>query len=383
MFNTRISLFLTLIRRLLKQDMVLKIHQVALWPGNLPFVSIIIPCYNHGQYLNDAVQSILHQTWQNFEIIVVNDGSNAENTVEILKDFHMPKTRVLHLPENMGLPAARNAGIQEAKGKYICCLDADDKLHSTYLEKAIVTMEVNAGLSFVGSWTQVFGIESRVWYPPQFDPDQIIYFNQFNSLAVFRRSAWKQAGEFCEEMRNGFEDWEFWVRMTGYGYRGYQITEKLIHVRRTGYSFALRAADKKEALFEQIKAHNPEIYADPKSAIEKIKKNYCDIYSPVPFVNLNDRHNYLTMRVTPHMVVSDLNSEATIISLNHQDTRSPIIWVAKRALDEKATDLLYQTTPFVYILPNFLPWYVHDEFIQNLMNIWNIKSAQKLKSNFL
>ena len=380
MFNTQISLFLTFIRRILKQGIVLKIQQVASWTGDLPFVSVIIPCYNHGQYLNDAVQSILHQTWQNFEIIVVNDGSNAEDTVEILKDFHMPKTRVLHLPKNMGLPAARNAGIQEAKGKYICCLDADDKLHPTYLEKAIVTMEVNAGLSFVGSWTQVFGVENRVWVPPQFDPDQIIYFNQFNSLAVFRRSAWEQAGEFFEEMREGFEDWEFWVRMTSHGFRGYQITEKLIHVRRTGYSFALKAADKKDTLFEQIKTHNPEIYANPKSAIEKIKKGYRDIYSPAPFVNLNDRRNYLQMDVKPHMVVSDLNSEATITLLRHQEPHLPLIWVARRALDEKATDLLYQATPFVYILPNFLPWYVHNEFIQHLMKIWNIQLTQKLKN---
>ncbi|MBK8822568.1 MAG: glycosyltransferase family 2 protein [Anaerolineales bacterium] len=170
MFTTRVSLLLTRIRRLMKQGMVLKIQKAVPWGGGQPFVSVIIPCYNHGQYLRDAVQSVLDQTWQNFEIIVVNDGSNADETVEILKDFHMPKTRVLHLSANKGLPAARNAGIQQAKGKYICCLDADDKLQPTYLEKTIVAMEVNAGLSFVGAWTQVFGNESRVWYTPQFDP---------------------------------------------------------------------------------------------------------------------------------------------------------------------------------------------------------------------
>ncbi len=270
-------------------------------------------------------------------------------------------------------------GSQEAHGKYICCLDADDKLQPTYLEKAITTMEVNAGLSFVGAWTQVFGIENRVWYPSQFDPDQIIYFNQFNSLAVFRRSAWEKIGGFFEEMREGFEDWEFWVRMTGHGYRGHQITEKLIHVRRLGYSFALRAADKKNDLFEQIKSNNAGIYANPKSVIKKIKRSYSDVYSAAPFVNLNDRRNYLQMDMQPKMVVSDLNSEATIVALKNQNTHLPLIWVAKRALDENATDLLYQATPYVYILPNFLPWYAHNEFIRHLMKIWNIKTIQKLK----
>ena len=148
MFSTWISLLLTFIVRLLKQDVPLNIRWITPCTDDQPFVSVVIPCYNHGQYVEEAVQSILRQTWQNFEIIVVNDGSNVQDTVEILRDFHMPKTRVLHLSQNVGLPAARNAGIREAKGKYVCCLDADDKLHPTYLEKAIVTMEVNSGLSF-------------------------------------------------------------------------------------------------------------------------------------------------------------------------------------------------------------------------------------------
>ncbi|MBK9206852.1 MAG: glycosyltransferase family 2 protein [Anaerolineales bacterium] len=363
----------------MKQGMVLKIQKAVPWGGGQPFVSVIIPCYNHGQYLRDAVQSVLDQTWQNFEIIVVNDGSNADETVEILKDFHMPKTRILHLSANMGLPAARNAGIQQAKGKYICCLDADDKLQPTYLEKTIVAMEVNAGLSFVGAWTQVFGNESRVWYTPQFDPGQLIYHNQFSPPTVFKRTAWAQIGGFFEEMREGFEDWEFWVRLTGNGYRGYRISEKIFFYRRVGHSFALRAAEKKDILFEKIKQNNPTVYTNPGDAVEKIEKSYCDIYSPAPFVNLKDQRNYLQVDGLPRMVVSDLDSESTIASLRHQQPHTPMLWVAKHALDENATDLLYQATPYVYILPNFLPWYVHDEFIRHLMKIWNIKTIQKLK----
>jgi len=381
MFITNVSLFFTYASRLIRNDVPLKIGEVEAWPENKPFVSVIVPCYNHGQFIDEAVQSILEQTWQNFEIIVVNDGSTEEETLNILKDFTRPKTRVLHLPKNMGLPAARNAGIAEARGKYICCLDSDDKLHPTYLEKAIVAMEINSGLSFIGSWTQVFGNEYRVWYSLQFDPDQIIYYNQFGPPTVFKRSAWEQTSGFSDEMREGFEDWEFWVRLTGLGHRGYRISEKMILYRRIGYSFALRAAEKREYLFEKIKKNNPAIYENPKESIGKIKKSYRDIYSPAPFVNLNDCRHYLQTAVTPHMIISDLNSEATITALNNQDTHSPMIWVAKHALDEKATDLLYETTPYVYILPNFLPRYIHEEFIQNLMKIWNIQSPQKIKSS--
>ena len=303
------ALFITFLRRLLKRANPLKIQPLSSWPLNVPFISVVIPCYNHGEYVEEAIQSILEQTLQDVEIIVVNDGSTDEETIHILNSLEQPKTRLIHLPQNSGLPAARNAGIREAQGKYVCCLDADDKLHPTYLEKATAMMESNGGISFVGSWTQVFGIESRVWYARPFDPVEILYANQFNSLAVFRRTVWERAGGFFEEMREGFEDWEFWVRLTGLGYRGYQIPEKLIYVRRIGHSFALRAAEKKEILIEQIKAHNPNLYNDPQAVVGSIRKSYRDVYNFHPFANLAKRSYRLPGEA--QMIVSDLDSTST------------------------------------------------------------------------
>ena len=363
---------------MLKRAYPLIIRSLPAWPLDLPFVSVVIPCYNHGQYVNEAVQSILEQTLQDFEIIIVNDGSTDGETVRILNSLERPKTRVIHLPQNMGLPAARNTGIREAQGKYICCLDADDKLQATYLEKATALMESNRGISFVGSWTQVFGSESRVWYAKQFDPDEILYANQFNSLAVFRRIAWEQAGGFFEEMREGFEDWEFWVRLTSLGYRGYQIPEKLIHVRRVGHSFALRAAEKKEALIEQMKAHNPHVYANPQAAIRKIKKSYRDVYTFHPFANLQNRSYKLPG--SARMIVSDLNSTGTIEWIQLHPPASPLVWVARQGLDEPAIDALYEATPFVYVLPNFLPRYARREVVQHLKKTWNVSSVHTLNS---
>ncbi|MBI5839219.1 MAG: glycosyltransferase family 2 protein [Chloroflexi bacterium] len=380
MYMTSASLFFTYASRLVRKDIPLKMGKVEAWPENTPFVSVVIPCYNHGQYVDEAVESVLGQTWQNFEIIIVNDGSTEEETLDILKDFTRPKTRILHLPKNMGLPAARNAGIEKARGKYICCLDADDKLQATYLEKAVATMEVNAGLSFVWSWTQVFGNESRVWYTPQFDPYKIIYANQTGPSAVFKRSAWEQAGGFQEDMREGFEDWEFWIRLTGNGYRGQRISENLIYYRRMGYSFALRAAEKMDALFERIKFHNPNIYDDPKDAIDRAAAGYCDVYSNNPFANLNNERDYLKGIASLQLIVSGLGSEDTTKALKGMDQTAragaPLIWVANKALDESTIDLLYETTPFVYILPNFLPQYARREFIHNLQAVWNISSIQ-------
>ena len=101
-----------------------------------PTVSVVIPCYNQGQYLDEAVESVISQTYQDFEIIIINDGSNDLETIEILKNYQKPKTRIIHT-ENQGVIAARNRAIEAAQGKYILPLDADDKIGNTYLEEAV------------------------------------------------------------------------------------------------------------------------------------------------------------------------------------------------------------------------------------------------------
>ncbi|HXM47111.1 MAG TPA: glycosyltransferase family A protein [Pyrinomonadaceae bacterium] len=81
----------------------------------MPKVSVIIPCYNHGSYIDEAVDSVLAQTFPDFEIIIVNDGSTDQETVQKLADFNQPQTTVLHTA-NQGLAAARNSGIQNSTG---------------------------------------------------------------------------------------------------------------------------------------------------------------------------------------------------------------------------------------------------------------------------
>jgi len=378
MLLTQVLLILFQIKRKFNPGLPLKIRQIDVWSSNTPLISVIIPCYNHGQYVGEAVQSILEQTWQNLEIIIVNDGSNEKRTTDVLEKFQRPKTRVLHLPQNMGLPAARNAGIKAARGKYICCLDADDRLHPTYIEKAIITMEVNSGISFIWAWNQVFGDEDRVWYTEQFDAYNMLFWPYLTAPAIFRKIAWETSGGFREEMREGFEDWEFWIRLIGNGFRGHRISEKLIFIRRIGQTFVHRALAIRDILFAKIKEYNPGLYTDPRSVINKIESGYCDIYNPSPFVNLRDLRNYLKLDTTPQMVISDLNSESTSILLKQKRFDLPLIWVAKQPMDEEALDLLYKTTPYVYIMPNFLPFYARHEFVRNLMKVWRIQSVQRL-----
>jgi len=94
-----------------------------------PHVSVIVTCYNLGRFLDEAVESVLSQTFQDLEIVVVDDGSTEPETRRLLADYRRPKTSVVH-SENRGVSAAKNLGIAHTKGMYICALDADDLAHA-------------------------------------------------------------------------------------------------------------------------------------------------------------------------------------------------------------------------------------------------------------
>ena len=106
----------------------------------MPMVSVIMPCYNQGNFIDAAVDSVLLQTFANFEIIIINDGSTDEFTINKLKKYNKPFCKVIHTT-NKGLAAARNIGLKNATGKYIQFLDADDVINKEKIELQIKSLE--------------------------------------------------------------------------------------------------------------------------------------------------------------------------------------------------------------------------------------------------
>lgn len=211
------------------------------WPSELPLVSVIIPNYNYGKYISETIQSVLSQTFTNYEIIVVDGGSNDGQTLEILKKIQHPKIQV-HFREGRHLVGDnRNFGINLAKGKYICCLDADDIILPTYLEKAVFYLEA-LNYEVVYPWVQSFGESDELWKTA--DASYEILTNDGNVVAtnaLFRKTAWQKAGGFKDyPVGKGHvsEDWEFWVRLSGLGYRFKAIPEALMLYRVHRYSLS-------------------------------------------------------------------------------------------------------------------------------------------------
>ena len=114
----------------------------------MPRVSVVIPCFDHGRFIDEAVDSVLAQTYRDFEIVIVNDGSTDENTNRLLSSYQRPHTSVLQTPHR-GLAGARNLGIAHASGEYILPLDADDRIGPTYCERAVALLDSNDALGIV------------------------------------------------------------------------------------------------------------------------------------------------------------------------------------------------------------------------------------------
>jgi glycosyltransferase involved in cell wall biosynthesis len=196
-----------------------------------PRVSVIIPCFNLGQYLPEAIASVRAQSFSDFEIIVVDDGSTEEETKTRLGATHGPNTRVIR-SANHGLSAARNLGIRHAAGEYICSLDADDLLEPTWLARGVTLLDRHQEFGFVSHWLTAFGDEQWSWQPGRCDLGMLLDMNAVNGAALFRRSIVDIAGGFDESMREGCEDWEFWIRVTEAGIRGTIVPEVHYRYRR-------------------------------------------------------------------------------------------------------------------------------------------------------
>jgi GT2 family glycosyltransferase len=194
-------------------------------------ISVVVTCYNLGHYLDEAVDSVLTQTFQDFEIVIVDDGSTDPQTVRLLSDYRRPRTRVVHI-ENRGLPGARNEGVRQTRGPYVCLLDADDRLEASYFEKAVAVLDRDPAIAFVSHWLRTFGDEEWEWKPESPDFPALLDRNSINGAALVRREALVAVGLFDESMRSGCEDWDLWISMVERGLRGTILPEVLFFYRR-------------------------------------------------------------------------------------------------------------------------------------------------------
>jgi glycosyltransferase involved in cell wall biosynthesis len=340
-----------------------KIYTVDLenehWHEDLPLVSVVIPCYNYGKYIEEAIDSVLNQTFQNFEIIVVEGGSTDETTLGILKKMNKPKTNIYYREGRHLVGDNRNFGINIAKGKYICCLDADDIILDTYLEKALFYMETYK-YDVVYPSVQCFGENNLIWYavPTTFEK-MIELENSVSTVAVFTRVAWennKGYNDWPIGDQYVFEDWDYWSRLMGNGFRFKSIKEPLMLYRIHGAG--LTANNKKT-----MEGHRLAIYNENKSLLGKNIKKSRDKNNRINYNLINPFENLKILKTKkrillalPYLTIGGASNILHKIFKSLMNTYDITIITTIEAHAEcgDMSDSFKEITHEIYHLPKFL-----------------------------
>ena len=228
---------------------------------NNPLVSIIVPCYNQAKYLDECLQSVLDQTYVNWECLIVNDGS-SDNTEEVTKNWVVKDSRFVCLKkENGGLCSARNYGIEQARGVFVLPLDADDKIADNYIYLAVQSYQEDASLKVVYCKAEKFGNERGVWNLQPFSLKAIARENMIFCSALYRKRDWEEVGGYDFNMVYGFEDWEFWIALLKNG-------GEVKRLNITGFYYRMKPnsmiqildRDKKRKLHEYISVKHADFF---------------------------------------------------------------------------------------------------------------------------
>lgn len=196
--------------------------------------SIIMPTYNRGYIISRAIQSVVNQTYRNWELIIVDDGSkdDTEQRVISIKD---ERIRFIHYDRNQGANHARNLGMKAAKGQYIAFLDSDNEWHPDYLEKQLVWLE--NGEKFVDVVFARILVNDKIVFPyeskEEFETEEKIakramFGSVFDTNVVcVRREVWEQSGGFDEAMHR-LQDWEYFLRLLMEGKYYFKFNEEIL-----------------------------------------------------------------------------------------------------------------------------------------------------------
>ncbi len=241
--------------------MEIKFHNTK--PTNQPLVSVIVPCYNLAQYLPETVESLVKQTFTDWECIIVNDGS-TDNTSQVAREIiaKYPDKRIYLLEkENGGAADARNFGIRHSKGAFILPLDADDILHPNFLEKTVDVLINCNWIHLVYTDYVEFGAWNKYVQTGDWNPQRLLFQNILCYCCLFRKEVWKAIGGYNPTMP-GYEDWDFWIGCAEKGFTGLRIPQVLFFYRiRENSKYHSRSIKRDKELKAKIILNHPTLYS--------------------------------------------------------------------------------------------------------------------------
>ncbi len=224
--------------------------------------TVVITSYNiKGRWLKQAINSVLKQTLQDVQLIVVDNNSDDPETIKVLNEISKDVHLIIKLDKNRGVSAARNEGIKNADSEYICCLDGDYYLESTYLEKARNMFENYKDVGIVAPLFNRFGDITGKRNHSKSDTNliKILTWCYIISPSCFRREASVKVGMYDENLKS-HEDWEHWINIAKDGWKIKVIPEYLVNDRRHGYPESFSNISKADVYYPYIINKHRKLY---------------------------------------------------------------------------------------------------------------------------
>lgn len=224
-------------------------------------MSVIIPCHNHGKFIDECVKSVVTQDVLELEIIVVDDGSTDPITPHALNRLPLeyPNLRVIRT-EHRNVSLARNSGFAHSSGRFILFVDADDILGEKFLSATISALEARPDYGVAYTDIKVFGFETGTWKTgPILFPYEIYFANNLQYCSLIRRSVIETHGGFNPNMFSR-EDWDFWIKLHKSGVRFLKVPSVYALYRKHENSKLARNLSKRPYLFNQIILNHKELY---------------------------------------------------------------------------------------------------------------------------
>lgn len=246
-------------------------------------VSIITTCYNQSNYISDAIESVLCQTYDDWEMIIVDDAS-TDNSVDVVQQYAKQDTRIklIQLSTNSGSPIVpRNKALETATGEYILPLDADDKIERTCLEKMVATIEMGVA-DVICCGVEYFGDKTGKMDLPEPTPINLYRFNCLVNCSLFRKSDYIQCGNYDINCASGWEDWDFWLNFADKGKTFYRIPDTLFFYRIKQNTRNSIDKETEKRLFSYIYSKHPmpEQYKKTFSIFQKINLFFIHLLCP-------------------------------------------------------------------------------------------------------
>ncbi len=180
-------------------------------------VEAVVTSFNQKAMLLEAVESLYEQTIRPEKIIIVDDGSTEEQSIEILQkieaDPHPPVPLSILRQPNGGVSCARNTGIRHTQADLVLVLDGDDRLAPSFIREVGRLLCEDSSLTAASSWLHTFGVLDSIVRPQGGSVQDFLSHNCCPASHILRRTAWERCGGYDESMRNGFEDWDFFLSM--------------------------------------------------------------------------------------------------------------------------------------------------------------------------